>query len=406
MKTKAITFFLFVLTLLWATSFSVLTTSKIANAQSPKVSQNASLDQRVLRVENGLSPQDGEGKSSSSKFKLTERMKFYKTPGVSVAVINNGAIEWARGYGVREAGRIDPVNPETLFQAASISKPVTAMATLKLVQEGVLKLDDDVNQKLTSWKVPDNRFTKDRKVTLRNILSHSAGLTVHGFNGYVAGEQIPTLLQILNGVKPANSGVVKVDHQPNQQFKYSGGGYVIIQQLLSDVTGKPFNKFMKEIVLDKLGMKRSAYQQPLPESKRMLAASGHDDRGGMIRGAWHIYPEMSPAGLWTTPSDLAQFAIEIQKSVNGKSSNVLDRKITTEMLTPQIGGWGLGLQLAGKGESARFVHGGANEGFKSVMIAFKNTGQGAVVMTNSNKGTQLAIEIIKSISNEYSWHRD
>jgi CubicO group peptidase (beta-lactamase class C family) len=404
MKTKAITFFLFVLALLWVISSSALTESRIANAQSPDVSKNSSLGERISRVENGLSPQNSKGKSSSSTFKLTERMKFYKTPGVSVAVINNGTIEWARGYGVREAGKTEPVNPETLFQAASISKPVTATATLKLVQGGVLKLDDDVNQKLTSWKVPNNRFTKDQKVTLRNILSHSAGLTVPGFDGYIVGEQIPTLPQILNGAKPANSGAVKVDHQPNQKFRYSGGGYVIVQQLLSDVTGKPFNEFMKEIILDKLGMTSSTYQQPLPESKRMLAASGHDDRGGVIRGAWRIYPEMSAAGLWTTPSDLARF--EIQKSANRESSGVLNQKITNEMLTPQIGGWGLGFELPGKGKSARFIHSGLNEGFKSVMIAFKNTGQGAVVMTNSDKGIQLAIEIIKSISNEYGWPRD
>ena len=403
MKTRIISFFLLVFTLFWVINAGAFPKSEINKERILNLSQNSSLDEKILRVENGLSPQSGSSESQSSTSKLVDRMKFYKTPGVSVAVINNGTIEWARGYGVREAGGNDAVTTETLFQAASISKPVTAMAVLRLVQEGILNLDDNVNNQLVSWKVPDNRFTKNQKVTLRNLLSHSASMTVDGFDGYSASEQVPTLLQILNGTKPANSKAIKVDGQLNQKFQYSGGGYVVIQQLLVDVTGKPFSTFMQETVLDKLGMTKSTYQQPLPESQKPLAANGHGTNGKMSRGAWHTYPEMAAAGLWTTPSDLARFAIEIQQSLSGKSSNVLNKKMVEEMFTPQAGGWGLGIELLGKGESARFAHGGANEGFQCLMVAYKNTGQGAVVMTNSDKGFPLAIEIINSISKEYGW---
>jgi Beta-lactamase len=251
MKIKSISCGLFLLGLFWVAGSGGLSQSVMIHAQSLNGLPNSSLDQRISRIENGLSVSIGKGDVVSSKFKLTDRMKFYKTPGVSVAVINNGTIEWARGYGVRAVESTDPVSPETLFQAASISKPVAAMAALKLVQDGRLNLDDDVNQKLVSWKVPDHRFTKDHRVTLRNILSHSAGLNVHGFGGYGAGESLPTLPQILNGTKPANSGAIKVKYRLNRKFRYSGGGYVIMQQLLSDVTGQPFPELRHNWECDK-----------------------------------------------------------------------------------------------------------------------------------------------------------
>lgn len=384
---------------IFSSSKSEITTNRELNFL-----QDMSLNQKILQVENGLSPQSDESdESPSSTFKLIDRMNFHNTPGVSVAVVNNGKIEWAKGYGVTKAKRKDIVTTENLFQAASISKPVTAMAVLKLVQEGELNLDDDVNQKLVSWKIPDNHFTRDNKVTLRGLLSHSAGLTVHGFDGYSSDEEMPNLIQILNGEKPANSDKIKVSDRPNREFKYSGGGYTVTQQLLSDVTGKPFSTFMQETVLDKLGMTSSTYEQPLPKYKTSLAASGHDPKGKTIEGGWHIYPEMAAAGLWTTPSDLAKFTIAIQQSANGKANSILNKKTVGEMLTPQIGGWGLGFELPENDKSPRFVHGGANEGFQCLMISYRDTRQGAVVMTNSDNGFALAIEVMKSIGKEYSW---
>jgi CubicO group peptidase (beta-lactamase class C family) len=407
MKIKPIHFSLTCIICLWVISLSVFPGSCSSEAQSPNqtpnLSQNSSLDARIARIENGLSPEANRDKLSNATFNVADRMRFYKVPGVSVAVINGGIVEWARGYGVREVGGNALVTPKTLFQAASISKPVTAMASLRLVQEGTLSLDENVNNKLVSWKVPDNRFTRAQKVTLRNILSHSASLTVDGFDGYISGQPTPTLLQILNGTKPANSGAVEVNGNLNQKFQYSGGGYLIVQQMLSDVTGKPFSEFIQETILGKLGMTSSTYQQPLPDSQRVLAASGHDDKGKMIRGSWRTYPEMAAAGLWTTPSDLAQFAIEIQQAADGRQSKVLNQKIVAEMLTPQVGGWGLGFELPGKGNSSRFAHSGGNEGYKCLMVAYKNTGQGAVIMTNSDKGFPLAIELLESIKKEYQW---
>jgi CubicO group peptidase (beta-lactamase class C family) len=332
------------------------------------------------------------------KFDFAARMAALHVPGASIAIIDGYRIVWAKGFG---AG----ITPETRFQAASISKPVAAMAALKLVEQGKLSLDEDVNVKLKSWKVPENEFTKQDKVTLRRLLSHSAGLTVHGFAGYDVSAPLPTLPQILDGAKPANSAPVRVDIKPGTVSRYSGGGITVMQLLMTDVTGTPFPQLMESMVLSKVGMRRSTYQQPLPDALKREAAVGHDQNGKAIQGDWHVYPEMAAAGLWTTPSDLAQFAIELQLSRQGKANHVLSRDMTNQMLTRQISDVGLGIMLVGHGDMEQFDHGGSNEGFKCLMRATMNTGQGVVIMTNGDQGGKLADEIQKAVAAEYHWSK-
>lgn len=372
---------------------------------SPHSSQNQTeVQERIRRVENGLLyPQQIKG-DTSAKMNLAERMKHYKVPGVSIAVINNGKIEWAKGYGVRESGTNFPVTPETLFQAASISKPIAAMAALRLVENGKIDLDENVNKKLTSWKIPENEFTKEEKVTLRRLLSHNAGLSVSGFPGYnSAANPMPTVLQILDGSPPANTKPVRVIRTPGTQWSYSGGGFTVVQQLLIDVTGKSFPGLMRETVLKKLGMKNSTYEQPLPKALYYKVAKAHDEKGEKIAGDWHVYPEMAAAGLWTTPSDIARFAIELQQARAGKSKRVLSPGMVRQTLTKQSGNWGLGITVTGEGKAARFSHGGSNEGYRNTMIAYYEMGQGAVVMTNSESGDGLLQEVVSSIAKEYGW---
>lgn len=368
-----------------------------------RAQKSLSVTERIKRVENGLLPPFTIKGQPHVQMTLAERMKFYSAPAVSIAVIDKGRIAWARGYGVREAGSKDAVTPQTLFQAASISKPVAALGALRLVQQGRLKLDEDVNHKLTSWKVPENEFTNGKKVTLRGLVSHSAGLTVHGFPGYASDISAPTLLQLLDGEKPANSKPIRVDITPGTKYRYAGGGYQVMQQLLLDVTGKQFPPLMHDAVLKRIGMTRSTYVQPLPRNRWSNAAVGHRSNGDKVKGNWHTYPEMAAAGLWTTPTDLARLAIEIQKALAGKSNRVLSREMTKQMLTPQVGGWGLGFALPGKDSSARFTHGGANEGYRCILVAYKSTGQGAVIMTNSDRGSPLTEEVLRSIASEYGW---
>jgi CubicO group peptidase (beta-lactamase class C family) len=332
--------------------------------------------------------------------KLTDRMAALHVPGVSIAVIHDGKIEWAKAYGVVRVGGA-PVTPETPFQAASISKPVTAMAVMHLVQTGKLNLDTDVNQYLKSWKVPTNDFTQKTTITLRELLSHTAGMTVHGFPGYASDAPLPTLVQVLNGAKPANTPAIYVDIAPGSEWRYSGGGFVVTQQVLLDVTGMPFPTFMKETVLGPAGMAHSTYEQPLPKSRMGEAAMPHHSNGQPTPGGPHVYPEMSAAGLWTTPSDLARFAIELQNALEGKST-ILSAATAKEMLTPIKGGYGLGIGVGGGAAHPYFQHNGANDGFQCEMVAY-NSGDGVAIMTNSDNGGQLAGEILRTIAYERKW---
>jgi CubicO group peptidase (beta-lactamase class C family) len=338
-----------------------------------------------------------------SPMKLTERMAYYRVPGVSIAVINNGKIEWAKAYGVLDARGTKAVTALTPFQAASISKPITAMAALSLVQAGKLSLDKNVNLQLKSWQVPDNEFTKDQKVTLRRLLNHSGGLTVEDVGSYGADELLPTLVQALDGLKPAHSEPIRVDVVPGTKWRYSGGGYSVVQQLLIDVTAKPFAELMQELVVRKIGMTHSTFDQPLPHDWETIAATGHDVNGEPLKGHWHIFPQGAAAGLWTTPTDLARFAIELQESYKGKSNLVLSVDMTRQMLTKQLGGYGLGLWLGGREKVTNFSHAGQNEGFTCILVAYLDTGQGAVIMTNGDRGSGLFNEILRAIAREYGW---
>ncbi len=355
---------------------------------------------RIKRIENGLVP--ALVTQATKPMRLEERMKHFKVPGVSIAVIENGKIGWARGYGVRDVDTNTPVNAETVFQAASISKPVSAVAMLQHVDAGKLNLDEDINQKLTSWHVPENEFTVKEKVTLRRIVTHRAGLTTSGFPGYAVGEPIPSVVQILDGIKPANTEAVRVEAVPQSRTRYSGGGFTVMQQLMLDVGGKPFPKQLDEMVLQPIGMTRSAFVQPLTGPLAANASSAHDN-GKVVASKFHIYPELAAAGLWTTPTDLARFAIEIQRAAAGKSSRVLTQKTAQQMLTLQSGDWGLGIRLEGKALQQRFLHSGSNQGFNCLMLAFKDTGAGVVIMTNANAGRSIIQEIVRAVANEYGW---
>ncbi len=365
--------------------------------------QEADVRARIARIENGLLPAVLIKGQPVHAMNVLERMKFYKVPGVSAAFFDHGRIIWTRAYGLADVASNKPVTSDTLFQAASISKPVTALAALRLVQEGKLSLDENVNEKLRTWKVPDNQFTAQQKVTIRRILSHSAGLTVHGFPGYASDEPVPSVVQILNGEKPANTDPIRVDVVPGTIWRYSGGGFVILQTLMSDVAGKPFPEILSELVLRPAGMIHSTYEQPLPKSLSASAATPYRENGEPVKGDWHTYPEMAPAGLWTTPSDLARMAIEVQSEYAGKSDKILSQEMARQMLTRQKDDWGLGFALEPEGHKARFGHGGANEGYRCELEAYRDMGQGLAVMTNSDSGGAVAQELFRAVAKEYSW---
>jgi CubicO group peptidase (beta-lactamase class C family) len=357
----------------------------------------------MRRVESGLTGAIQVQGRAAERYSIQERLDHYHVPGVSVAVLDNGGIAWAKGYGVKDVTTGEPVLPETLFQAASISKPLAAMAALKLVEEGLLALDAPVNQYLKSWKLPENRFTEGHPVTLRHLLTHTGGLTVHGFPGYAVGDPVATTTEVLDGTGPANTPAVRVDTIPGSLWRYSGGGYTIVQQLLEDVTGKPFPELMQELVLEPAGMPISSYVQPLPPGRAGYAATAHLSDGTPAEGKWHIYPEMAAAGLWTNPTELAQLALDVQGSYRGEAGHILSPEMTRAQLTPGMGGYGLGFGVQGEGSSAQFSHGGSNHGFKAQFMAFMEGGRGVFIMTNGDRGSALAQEIVLAVAREYGW---
>jgi CubicO group peptidase (beta-lactamase class C family) len=375
----------------------LLSASAAAAEYSPEVAK------RIAAVENGILPQVRiKGKTVAAT--IPEQMARHHVPGVSVAVINNYEIEWAKGYGKSDTQTGASVTPDTLFQAGSVSKPIAAVAALKLVQDGVLDLDRNVNDQLKSWKVPDNNYTAEHPVDLRSLLSHTAGLTVHGFGGYAPDATLPTVPEILDGKKPANTPAVRVNKVPGNGFRYSGGGTTVMQQLVIDVTGEPFPEFVKKTVLAPLGMTRSTYQQPLDEASRPIAASGHHADEKPMKLKWKVHPEMAAAGLWTTPSDVARYVIEVELAHERKSDKVLKPEMIDQMLTPQGGGpVGLGPFLRHEGQRNEFEHGGRNEGFVCQFIGLLDRGQGAVVMTNSDLGHRVIGDVIDAIAATYGW---
>jgi CubicO group peptidase (beta-lactamase class C family) len=341
---------------------------------------------------------------------LVARMAHYRIPGAALALIADGELAVERAYGLKEASRPDRVTTTTRFQACSISKPVAVLGMLRLAERGQLDLDTDVNLLLRSWRVPPNSSWHPR-VTLRQIASHTAGLTVGGFPGYGQGARLPTLTQILTGAFPANTAGIRVDTVPGVEFRYAGGGTTVLQQVLEDVTGRSFADLLHELVLEPLGMSRSGYLQPLPKELHEEVAVAHRSDGASVEGGWHVYPELAAAGLWTTPGDLARYAIAVQRAAAGAPEAVLGPELTTSMLTPHVpassrlGGLdslGLGLFLGGR-DTVWFGHSGGNEGFRCHLLAHRDAGCGLVVMTNGDRGHSLVAEILDGVAREMEW---
>jgi CubicO group peptidase (beta-lactamase class C family) len=343
---------------------------------------------------------------------LVDRMAFYHVPGVSIAVINHGQVEWSRGYGIADLASGAAVDEHTLFHGASLSKPINAITVLKFVQDGKLELDRDINEQMTGWRLPPSMFTMDKPITLRRLLSHTAGMSLAAFGlGYPAATTLPSVVDVLNGKPPATQPI-HVEEQPGKRFHYSGGAVAISQWMVEQITKELYPRVVKENVFRPLGMTESTFEQTLSAEQLKHVAPGFKG-GKRVNGPERVYPAMSAAGLWTTASDYCRVVMEIQHAAAGAPSKVLSPGAADAMLTPYIlngkgpsfrkSTVGLGVFLAGNGKGRTFFHAGSHAGYACYMIGRLEAGQGVVVLTNGDNAFDLIGEIVQTVADEYGW---
>jgi CubicO group peptidase (beta-lactamase class C family) len=361
---------------------------------------NKETQAKIKQVEEGLCGWFTTG--NDPKWTIADRMAAYNIKGVSIAVVNDYKIDWVKGYGFADEALQIPVDETTLFQAASISKSLNAMGVLKLAQQNKLNLNIDINAILKSWQFPYDSLSKNKKITLLNLLSHSAGLSGHGFPGYAVTEARPGLTDILDGRAPSNTDAIQSLFEPGLKFKYSGGGTTITQLIVTDVSGLPYETYMMKNVLKPIGMLNSSFAQP-PVAPAKKLATGYTLEGKEIEGKYHIYPEQAAAGLWTTPADVARFVIEVQRSFRGKSNKVLSQEMTQKMLTPVYdANVALGTFITDEDGTKYFSHSGSNEGFMSHYFGSLDGGNGVIVMVNSDNASIIQL-IANSVAKAYNW---
>jgi CubicO group peptidase (beta-lactamase class C family) len=371
-------------------------------APSNPAQAQQSLADRIRQVENSLSGNIiAEGDQAWS---IQQRMQLYNIPAVTIAVVKDYKIDWAKAYGYADVNEQRLADTDTRFQAASISKSLNAMALLRLAQEKKIDMVADINNYLSSWKFPYDSISNNKKISVANLLSHTAGITIHGFPGYKTSDKLPSVVQVLNGEAPANTQAVRSQAEPGLRSVYSGGGTTISQLLAMDVSKSSYENFALSKVLRPIGMTHSFFGQHEELGQAKDLATGYYAGGGEVSGKYHLYPELGAAALWTTPTDLAKFMIETQLSLQSKSNKVLSQEMTGLMLTPYIDkNAALGVFVDDRAEAGKwFQHGGANEAFRCLYYGSLEGGNGAIVMINSENGAIMQ-EILNSVAQVYQW---
>ncbi|MGE7878525.1 serine hydrolase domain-containing protein [Peribacillus muralis] len=332
---------------------------------------------------------------------IYDRMEHYNVLGLSIAVIEDGQISNTECFGVLEAGTNKNVNSRSVFNACSISKFLTSILVMKLTEQGALDLDDDVNNRLCSWKVPDNELTKKHKVTLRNILSHQSGIIdpEGSFSELNSVRGFPTLLELLEGRTPYCRAPIEVKYVPGCDFQYSDAGFVIIQLLIEDVTGKPFKELVNELIFQPLMMNNSTLEMAISKEKREDFSCGHNVKGEVVDGKYPIYPYPAASALWTTPSDLAILVIELMNSLKEEGTIGISASTAKTIINSQgCKEWtGLGVFLGGSEQEIEISSLGWGVGFQCMMVAYPYLGTGIVIMTNTDLGVHQMKGIIGEI---------
>lgn len=338
------------------------------------------------------------------RYTLKERMAHYGVPAVAIGVIRGGELVHAEGFGVLQAGADTPVDSDTLFSAGSVSKIATAALILKLHADAKLNIDADIRRYLKSWPWPSYEKQADIPVSLRMLLSHTGGFNLHGFSDFMPGAQLPTVYDTLNGTGPSQDEPLTLLFKPGKRYKYSGGGYTLAQLVATDILNTSFPAAAKAELFDVVGMRRSNFTNPLPDSTTNVAKA-HDRDGTPValpRG-YQAMPEMAASGLWTSAHDLGQLVAALIRSYQTEGA-FLPQSLAIDMMT-QIAPseHGLGPRLEGMGRNRFFHHAGSNDSYKTWMEGHLATGDGLVVLTNGTKGDDLFIEIRNAAADAFGW---
>ncbi len=340
--------------------------------------------------------------TDNTTFSLEQRMKALNINAVSIAVIKNNKIDWSSTYGVTMASSPAIANCNTVFQAASISKPIAMMGALRMAEKGIIDLDKNIQSYLTDFQLPQGKQTSDNPVTFRNILNHTSGINPSGYWGYGHDEAIPSDLDIVNGVKPTNSDALAVLAPPATQLRYSGAGYTLAEIAMQDIFKQPFESIMQRWIIEPSNMKTADFTQPIDRKKHQSIAHGHQANGTAVKGGWRNHPEQAAAGLWTNANDLASFLTEIGKGYRGKSA-VFSKGVINELFNQEIENHYYGFRTLATGDNLAIAHYGGTQGYRSAMVLDVTTGNGAVILTNSNNGSLLTGDILRSVAKHYQW---
>lgn len=322
-------------------------------------------------------------------------MEVHGVPGVSVAIIDNFEVVWVAQFGFAEPGR--PVGPDTLFQAASLTKPVSAVVAAAAAEDGLVDLEDDALGMLTRWRHPTPWW--EGPVTLRMLLAHRAGVNVPGFPGYRMDENVPKVSRLMDGILDKNEPI-RVVTQPGAEREYSGGGFLIAQLAIEDHTGMAFEDLAERLVFRPLGLEVSTYRSLTSANRKQLAVGYRRDGSEVAGGGWHQYPEMAAASMWSTPTEYAAIVIDVMRSYELESGVVLDRDTAHLLLDPDFAiGFGVSREEGG----IAIGHEGANEGYRSEFVALPRLGDGVIILTNSDAGLDLTAEVIDVVADEMAW---
>ncbi len=359
-----------------------------------------SVEEHIKQVEQNV-PQGAYDIAGAPKQTIFDRMKFHGVKGISIAVINDYKVEWAKGYGWADSSEQRPVTPETFFLIGSISKSLNAMGILKLAQDNKLDINADINNYLNSWKFPYDDISKGKKITMAQLLSHSAGLT-NSASDYQKGDTLPTIYDILDGKRPATSPAVRSQVEPGTVCQYSNGGATVAMLIAMNITKKRYEDYIKETVLNPLGMNKTFYTDIPPSNLKEKFATGYYEDGKELEGKYSILTQQAGGAAWSTPGDLCKYIIEMQLSLKGKSNKILSQETTQKMLTPKIGNAGLGVFVDSIGTEKYFSHGGNRRGFTSLYYGSFEGGKGVVVFVNQSNAS-IQKEIAYSVARAYGW---